>query len=118
MAWTDFDYTPSDGLSNTTSFPSKPSSGPAARSQFMTLFNQIKAFLNGTVKSELAAKANSTDIPETLMTTDNAQTMTAVLKAKTGTDYDTAQVRNIILSTEEPGEEDMGEGEIWIQYEE
>jgi hypothetical protein len=50
MAWVDFKFTPEDGLENTTTFPSKPGSGAAARAQPMTLFNQIKAFLNGGVK--------------------------------------------------------------------
>jgi hypothetical protein len=53
MAWTDFKFTPEDGLSNTTSFPSKPSSGAEARTQFMAVLNQIKTFLNGTVKNEI-----------------------------------------------------------------
>ena len=53
MAWTDFDYVPTDGLSNVASFPSKPGSGALARAQFMTLLNQIKTFFNGTVKTEI-----------------------------------------------------------------
>jgi hypothetical protein len=59
MAWEDFKFTPEDGLENTTTFPSKPGSGAAARAQPMTLFNQIKAFFNSTVKTEIATKQDS-----------------------------------------------------------
>jgi hypothetical protein len=53
MAWEDFEFTPENGLENTTTFPSKPGSGAAARAQFMTILNQIKAFFNGTVKNAI-----------------------------------------------------------------
>ncbi|KJS84985.1 MAG: hypothetical protein JM58_09455 [Peptococcaceae bacterium BICA1-8] len=62
MAIGDFNYTPTDGLDNTTSFPSKPGSGTAARAQFMTVLNQIKTFMNGTQKT--AINANETAIAE------------------------------------------------------
>lgn len=57
MAWEDFKFTPEDGLENTTTFPSKPGSGAAARAQPMTLFNQIKTFLNGTIKTSVTGNA-------------------------------------------------------------
>jgi len=50
MAWADFGFTPSTGLSDTTSFPTTPADETAARSQFMAVLNQIKTFLNLTVK--------------------------------------------------------------------
>lgn len=54
MAWEDFEFTPEDGLENTTTFESKPVSGARARQQFTTILNQIKTFLNGTVKETSA----------------------------------------------------------------
>lgn len=41
-----FNYDPINGLNDTVVFPSSPTSEAAARQQFMTLFNQIKNYLN------------------------------------------------------------------------
>lgn len=43
-------------------------------------------------------------------------TMTGPLIAKVGSDQMVAQVRNIIISTEEPTSEDGSNGDIWIRY--
>lgn len=43
-------------------------------------------------------------------------TMTGPLIAKVGFDQTVAQVRNIIISTEEPTSEDGSNGDIWIRY--
>lgn len=43
-------------------------------------------------------------------------TMTGPLIAKVGSDQAVAQVRNIIISTEEPTSEDGSNGDIWIRY--
>lgn len=43
-------------------------------------------------------------------------TMTGPLIAKVGSDQTIAQVRNIIVSTEEPTSEDGSDGDIWIRY--
>lgn len=43
-------------------------------------------------------------------------TMTGPLIAKVGSDQTVAQVRNIIISTEEPTSEDGSNGDIWIRY--
>lgn len=43
-------------------------------------------------------------------------TMTGVLVASPGTDTTVSQVRNIIISTEEPTSEDGSNGDIWIRY--
>lgn len=43
-------------------------------------------------------------------------TMTGPLIAKVGSDQTVAQVRNIIVSTEEPTSEDGSDGDIWICY--
>jgi hypothetical protein len=39
-------YTPSDGLKNTTSFPSKPGSGAASRKQVQDMLDQMLGFHN------------------------------------------------------------------------
>lgn len=46
-----------------------------------------------------------------------SQTMTAALIAKSGTDYTTKQVRNIILSTEDANASAMQNGDLWVKYE-
>lgn len=56
--------------------------------------------------------------PSDFMQRNIAQTMTADLIAKSGTDYTARRVRNIILSPDEADAELMGNGDIWIQYEE
>ena len=43
-------------------------------------------------------------------------TMTGPLIAKVGSEQTVAQVRNIIVSTEEPTSEDGSNGDIWIRY--
>lgn len=45
-----------------------------------------------------------------------SQTMTAALIAKSGTDYTTKQVRNIILSAADAVAENMANGDLWIKY--
>lgn len=42
--------------------------------------------------------------------------MTGPLIARVGSDQTVAQVRNIIISTEEPTSEDGSNGDIWIRY--
>jgi hypothetical protein len=41
-----FTFTPATGLLNTSIFPTKPTSETNARQQFMTLFDQLKDFIN------------------------------------------------------------------------
>lgn len=41
-----FTFTPATGLLDTSFFPTKPTSETNARQQFMTLFNQLKDFIN------------------------------------------------------------------------
>ena len=41
-----FSFNPTDGLQNTSIFPSNPATEAAAREQFMTLFNQLKDYVN------------------------------------------------------------------------
>lgn len=44
-------------------------------------------------------------------------TFTGVIKANNNTQYSTAQVRNIVLSTAEPTSSNGSNGDIWIVYE-
>jgi hypothetical protein len=41
-----FNFNPTDGLNNEEIYPQKPTSGSAARQQFMDLFNQLKDYVN------------------------------------------------------------------------
>ena len=48
-----FEFSPADGLMNKTSFPTNLGSETEARQQFMTLFNQIKTFINDDIKADV-----------------------------------------------------------------
>lgn len=98
MAWADFGFTPTTGLSDTTSFPTTPADETAARSQFMTVLNQIKTFLNLTVKE--TSTNLGTHSADTVTDSDGAHglkietgTFTPALKGATtaGTNTYTAQ---------------------------
>ena len=49
MSISPFAFDPADGLANTTAFPQKPADQTAARGQFMTLFNQLRDYLNSSI---------------------------------------------------------------------
>ena len=48
-----FEFSPADGLMDKTSFPTNLGSETEARQQFMTLFNQIKDFINTDIVTNL-----------------------------------------------------------------
>ena len=54
--------------------------------------------------------------PSDFMQRNVAQTMTADLIAKSGTDYTARRVRNIILSDQDADPDLMQNGDIWIKY--
>lgn len=54
MALTAMAFTPSDGVKNSTSFPN-PANGTAARKQIQDILDQIKDYINNTLRAELAA---------------------------------------------------------------
>lgn len=67
-----FNFNPTNGLNDQTYFPAAPTSEAAARQQFMTLFNQLKTFLNsGTVEAGTVGGKQATDflLPATAETT-------------------------------------------------
>jgi hypothetical protein len=79
--------------------------------QFKAKFDEaLTAFVtwfNDTHKTEFDAK----------MSTDVAQVMTALLTAKTGTDYTTKQCRNIrFKATDDFTTDDLSNGEIGFVY--
>jgi len=43
-------------------------------------------------------------------------TFTGVVKAQANTNYTTAQLRNVILSTDDAELSSMNNGDIWIKY--
>lgn len=43
--------------------------------------------------------------------------MTGILKAQSNSDYSVAQVRNIILSPNQPTNDVGNDGDIWLQFE-
>ena len=48
-----FEFNPADGLLNKNSFPTNLGSETEARQQFMTLFNQLKDYINNNLVSNL-----------------------------------------------------------------
>ena len=48
-----FEFSPADGLMDKTSFPTNLGSETEARQQFMTLFNQLKDFINTDIVTNL-----------------------------------------------------------------
>ena len=58
-----------------------------------------------SIETELATKLNR-----------NGDTATGILKANNNTSYEVAQIRNIILSPNEPDNSKMKNGDIWIKY--
>lgn len=85
--------------------------------EFKAKFDEgLTAFVewfNDTHKTEFDAAA----FPATGMKTDVAQTMTAQLTAKAGTDYTTKQVRNIrFKANDDFTTEELAEGEIGFVY--
>ena len=50
------EFSPADGLMNKTSFPTDLGSETEARQQFMTLFNQLKTFMNDEIVNSLNNK--------------------------------------------------------------
>ena len=51
-----FEFSPADGLLNKNSFPTNLGSETEARQQFMTLFNQLKTFMNDEIVNSLNNK--------------------------------------------------------------
>ena len=48
-----FEFSPTDGLMNKNTFPTNLGSETEARQQFMTLFNQLKDFINSDIVTNL-----------------------------------------------------------------
>lgn len=67
--------------------------------------NEKQDNTNKSLNDELATKLNK-----------NGDTATGIIKAQNNTSYTVAQVRNIILSTENADVSKMGNGDIWIKY--
>lgn len=72
---------------------------------------------NETFRLVLNSSGWSTEDLTTYVPTAGA-TMTGPLIAQSNTNYTTAQVRNIIMSTSAPTASDGNNGDIWIQYSE
>jgi RNase P/RNase MRP subunit p29 len=53
LALTDFAFSPATGLRNTTSYPSAPGSGTAAREQVQGRLDEVRDFINGTLQTDI-----------------------------------------------------------------
>jgi hypothetical protein len=61
MAFTEMAFNPTDGLLNTTSYPTQPADEAAARAQLQAPSNQIRDFINNTLLSELGSSEVGAD---------------------------------------------------------
>ena len=73
-------------------------------------------FINALIAELDIALAAKETADAAIMKTDEAETMTAVLTAKNGTDYTTKQVRNIRFKTSDHTTDDLSNGEIGFVY--
>lgn len=60
-----FDYEPPSGLLDTNRFPSQPSSESSARGQFMTLFYQVRDYINAFFFTKEEVNAEITKVKNT-----------------------------------------------------
>lgn len=90
-----FQYDPTDGLNNTSTYPPKPSTGAAARQQFMGLLGQIRDYINDHLFDRTGddlnratfSKMQLKDYSETLVT-NGATTGTVTIDIANGNVYD------------------------------
>ena len=67
-----FSFEPATGLNDTTVFVSSPTSEAQARQQFMTLFNQLRDFLNsGNLEAGMLGGKSSSDYIQTATANNN-----------------------------------------------
>lgn len=102
MPFTRAAYTPTDGLKNTTSFPTNPADETAARKQFQDVFDQIKDDVN-VLEGELEATGAAAKIGCTGTYPTLQDFITAVLAAGSGTlppnDSVTLDMQNSLVKT-------------------
>jgi hypothetical protein len=58
MSWSDFAFDPPEGLRDTTEYPDPPTE-PQARAQVQGRLDEVKTFINSTVKTEISAKEDA-----------------------------------------------------------
>ena len=103
--------TPDDNELDTTSFLRVSDVGSAVDP------NPINAdTLNGKAASEFLTAADKTELNNSINTKApiNSPSFTGAAKVAAGTDYTTAKLRNVILSTADPS--GGSNGDIWIKY--
>lgn len=83
--------------------------------EYMT---QLEAtFIKTTDANDLVSDlSNSTDTKLDAKASLESPTFTGTPKTSANTSYTTAQLRNVILSSEDPTDSDGSNGDIWIKY--
>lgn len=73
------------------------------------------ADLNGRIDT-ISQQLNTTSNQVSQKLSQSGGTMTGALVAQTNTNYDTRQVRNVIISTAAPTASNGSNGDIWVRY--
>lgn len=71
--------------------------------------------LNGRI-DDMSALLSTTSNQVSQKLSQSGGTMTGALVAQTNTNYDTRQVRNVIISTASPTASNGSNGDIWVRY--
>ena len=71
--------------------------------------------LNGRI-DDMSALLSTTSNQVSQKLSQSGGTMTGALVAQTNTNYDTRQVRNVIISTAAPTASNGSNGDIWVRY--
>ena len=100
-----FNFNPVDGLNDVEKYPQKPSSGSAARQQFMDLFNQIKDYMNTLALSSHTHSNYST----TSHTHSNYLTTT-------GTADNSKKVNGKTVFIQQTQPTATAKGDVWISW--
>lgn len=109
-----FAFTPATGLLNTTSFVTKPTSETAARQQFMTLFYQLRDYINkhSVIISDTGV-ADALIVTIDLTITDYTDTVLFVKVNNTNTGASTIDINEVgAVAIKKNGSEDLIAGDL------
>lgn len=103
-----FNFNPTDGLLNVNEFPTNPASETEARNQFMTLFNQVRDYLNNGIDATKLNGKKASDFSPASHTHDYLPV--------TGKASDASKIngKKITISQTQPSSPSVGD--VWISW--